>query len=181
MEKKQLQHQNETFLKEMREQDPHFFEKLKEGQQPEMFVLACSDSRVSPSVITNMPLGKMFIHRNIANQVNVADESFTASLYYALKHLKVADILILGHTSCGGVRAAAEGNTEDALAPWLASVRESLGGAACEGLGEAASIKNVKTQMERLEKHPVYQQYGQGVSIVGAVFHVESGEIEWMN
>jgi carbonic anhydrase len=181
LEKKQLQQQNEAFLIEMRKQDPHFFERLKEGQQPEMFVLACSDSRVSPSVITQMPLGQLFIHRNIANQVNPTDESFTASLYYALKHLKVNDVLILGHTSCGGVKAAADENQEAELIPWLQSVRQSIEGVECTDLCVSGSRQNVKTQMERLKNHPVYEQYGDGVGVLGAIFHVENGEIEWIN
>nr|WP_276541065.1 carbonic anhydrase [Salipaludibacillus agaradhaerens] len=63
-----------------------------------------------------MPLGRMFIHRNIANQVSTHDESFSAGLYYALTHLKVKSILVEGHTDCGGVKAAWHGNGEENLA-----------------------------------------------------------------
>ncbi|GGK12808.1 hypothetical protein GCM10010965_02240 [Caldalkalibacillus thermarum] len=59
-----------------------------------------------------MPLGHLFVHRNIANQVHPEDESFSASLYYALKHLKVKKIVIQGHTGCGGLTAAWQNNDE---------------------------------------------------------------------
>ncbi|WP_100372274.1 carbonic anhydrase [Bacillus sp. FJAT-45037] len=180
MEKHRLEKQNESFLQEMREKDPHFFEKLQAGQEPEMFVLACSDSRVSPSVITNMPLGKLFIHRNIANQVNESDESFSASLYYALKHLRVKDVLIIGHTNCGGVKAAADNNEEAELKTWLTSIHQAIKGADCEGLCEAGTKQNVLTQMDRLKAHPIYRKYGNDVPVVGALFHVEDGKFEWL-
>ncbi|THG88660.1 carbonate dehydratase, partial [Alkalihalobacillus alcalophilus ATCC 27647 = CGMCC 1.3604] len=115
MEELELRKKNEEFIQRIKEQDPTFFDELKKGQTPEFFVLSCSDSRVSPSVITQMPLGHMFVHRNIANQVVTEDESFSASLYYALKHLKVKKIVIKGHTDCGGVKAAWLENDEQEL------------------------------------------------------------------
>lgn len=179
MDELELRQKNEKFINQMSENDPVFFEKLKQGQTPEFFVLSCSDSRVSPSVITQMPLGYMFIHRNIANQVDVDDHSFTASLYFALKHLKVKKIIIKGHTGCGGIKAASEENEEKELQVWLANIKKSI-----LALGDKKhslddlSKQNVLNQIQHLKDHPVYQKYGQNIEIIGSLFHIESGQLE---
>lgn len=177
-----LGQKNKEFINKIKEINPHYFDELKRGQSPEYFVLSCSDSRVSPSVITQMPLGKMFIHRNIANQVDINDESFSAGLYYALKHLKVKKIIIEGHTDCGGVKAVCTANNEEHLKIWLQTVKEGL--PASEELEryseEELSRLNVISQVKRLKDHPVYKEYGEDVEIIGCLFHVESGELEWL-
>lgn len=182
MEDLKLKEKNEAFIQNLKKEKPSYFDELKKGQHPEYFVLACSDSRVSPSVITQMPLGKLFVHRNIANQVTEQDESFSASLYYALKHLKVKKIVIQGHTDCGGVKAAKHDNDEKELSSWLGNIKHSLPNKefteTCS-LDELTKI-NVLEQVEHLKKHPIYQEYGEGVEIISCLFHVESGVIEWL-
>ncbi|WP_216828573.1 carbonic anhydrase [Alkalihalobacterium elongatum] len=179
MKWKELKRKNKLFFEEMRKVDPYFFDKMVQGQEPELFVLACSDSRVSPSVITQMPLGKLFIHRNIGNQVNEHDESFSASLYYALKHLKVKGILIIGHTHCGGIDAAVNGNNEEALKPWLKGIRESFKNEDSTLMCTSQLSKtNVLKQVERLQAHAIYKELGQHVPIIPVVYHIENGKIE---
>ena len=180
MEQVKFQNKNEEFIRKIKEHDPTFFEELKKGQNPEFFVLSCSDSRVSPSVITQMPLGQMFVHRNIANQVATEDESFSASLYYALKHLKVKKIIIKGHTDCGGVKAAWSGNDEVELKGWISKVRNSLPEKSATeeiSLNELTKI-NVLKQVEHIQDHPIYKEYGQDVDVMGWLFHVETGELK---
>ncbi|AST90058.1 MULTISPECIES: carbonic anhydrase [Sutcliffiella] len=181
MEELELRKKNEEFIQRIKEQDPTFFDELKKGQTPEFFVLSCSDSRVSPSVITQMPLGHMFVHRNIANQVVTEDESFSASLYYALKHLKVKKIVIKGHTDCGGVKAAWLENDEQELQGWISRVRASLPDKSTKiepvSLDELTKL-NVLKQVERLMEHPIYKEYGTDIEVLGCLFHVESGELE---
>ncbi|WP_100398150.1 carbonic anhydrase [Bacillus sp. FJAT-44742] len=173
-----LREKNLEFIKEIKKEDPSYFDRLKEGQSPEYFVIACSDSRVCPSVITQMPLGNLFIQRNIANQVNENDESLTASLYYALKHLKVEKIIIKGHTGCGGVKAAAEGNDEPELKDWIDSIQSSLPAEKTDhSLDDLAKV-NVLAQVEKLKQHPTYIKHGKGVPVIGCMFHVETGELE---
>lgn len=173
-----LDQNNKEFVKKMLQKNPRFFEELSQGQNPDYFVLACSDSRVSPDTVLNMPLGHMFMHRNIANQVNQDDDSFTASLTYALKYLKVKKVVIKGHTGCGGIRAAVTGNDDEDLQGWLAHIRDSLP-TDVDNLSEAEQSKlNVRYQMDLLRNHPIYQKYGEGVDIIGLVFHLETGELE---
>lgn len=175
-----LKKQNEAFVKKMLQGGSHYFETLIQGQAPEFFVLSCSDSRVSPSVITQMPLGHLFVHRNIANQVHPEDESFSASLYYALKHLKVKKIVIQGHTGCGGVTAAWQNNDEPQWQKWLNHIRAGLPKDGEYSIDELAKI-NVLQQVEELKRHPVYQQYGEGVEIIPCLFHLETGELECLS
>lgn len=178
----QLKKNNEKFIQKIINHDPAYFEQLRKGQTPEYFLLSCSDSRVSPSVIMEMPLGKMFVHRNIANQVTLDDESFSASLYYALKHLKVKKIIVKGHTDCGGVKAAWLENDEKELQTWLAKVRGNLPNKQDHQditLDELTKI-NVLKQIEHVKEHPVYQKYGEGVEVLGYLFHVESGVLEYL-
>lgn len=179
MDELELRQKNERFIKQMSEHDPVFFDKLKQGQAPEFFVLSCSDSRVSPSVITQMPLGYMFVHRNIANQVDMDDHSFTASLYFALKHLRVKKIMIQGHTGCGGIKAACEENEEKELRLWLANLKKSIRALGNEKHSlDDLSKRNVLDQIQHLKEHPVYQKYGQNIEIIGSLFHIESGQLE---
>ncbi|MFS1511281.1 carbonic anhydrase [Chengkuizengella sp. SCS-71B] len=177
--------QNEQFVTEILQQDPDYFNKLAEGQSPEYFVLACSDSRVSPSVIANMPLGNMFVHRNVANQVVEGDHSFSAGLYYALKHLKVKKILIEGHTHCGGIQAACEMNRQekqkdDGFQLWISEIEKNIPSKhQCDSLTSFELSKlNVLNQIENVKKHPVYIKYGSNVEIIGFVFDLSSGKLE---
>ncbi|NBI28465.1 carbonic anhydrase [Chengkuizengella marina] len=179
--------QNEQFVTEILQQDPAYFHKLVKGQSPEYFVLACSDSRVSPSVTANMPLGNMFVHRNVANQVVEGDHSFSAGLYYALKHLKVKKILIEGHTQCGGIQAACEMKQEqsnlqkdDGFHLWVSEIQQNVPSKhQCDELTSFELSKlNVLNQIENLKKHPVYIKYGSNVDIIGFVFDLSSGKLQ---
>lgn len=180
MKNSELKKLNEEFIQKIKKQNPSYFDELKKGQSPEYFLLSCSDSRVSPSIITQMPLGQLFVHRNIANQVVKEDESFSASLYFALQHLGVKQLIIKGHTGCGGVKAAWEDNEEPELHKWLAHIRKGLPEKKAgenPDLDELAKI-NVLKQVEKLLAHPIYQKYGQETEVTGFLFHVESGELE---
>lgn len=80
------------------------------GQSPEVMVIGCCDSRVSPEVIFDVGPGELFVVRNIANLVPTyqPDENahgVSAALEYAVKVLKVKHIVVLGHAQCGGIRA----------------------------------------------------------------------------
>lgn len=85
-----------------------------EGQEPKVLVIGCSDSRVSPSVVFGAQPGDIFVARNIANIVPPHDpdgkpRSIGAVVEYAVKVLKVTDIVIKGHARCGGVAALVDG------------------------------------------------------------------------
>ncbi|PJG50401.1 carbonate dehydratase [Bradyrhizobium forestalis] len=80
------------------------------GQSPDVMVIGCCDSRVSPEVIFDVGPGELFVVRNIANLVPTyqPDENahgVSAALEYAVTVLKVKHIVVLGHAQCGGIRA----------------------------------------------------------------------------
>ena len=84
---------------------------LAEGQSPKVMVIACSDSRVDPSIIFDASPGEIFVVRNIANLVPPFEtgggrHGVSAALEFAVTQLEVSDILVLGHGQCGGVDAA---------------------------------------------------------------------------
>ena len=171
--------QNESFVQSVEEHE-EWFRALTKGQSPDVFMLACSDSRVSPSIITNAPLGTVFIHRNIANQIDLEDKSFAASLYYALHVLKVKEVAVKGHTNCGGIQAACAGVQDEEIANWLDNVQDAIESKQQEGerdLDELAK-HNVLQQVERLKNHPVYQKYGENAHICGYLYHMETGQLE---
>jgi carbonic anhydrase len=80
------------------------------GQSPDVMVIGCCDSRVSPEVIFDAGPGELFVVRNVANLVPVYQpdsgaHGVSAALEYAVQVLKVKHIVVLGHAQCGGIRA----------------------------------------------------------------------------
>src|SRR5271167_353174 len=80
------------------------------GQSPEVMVIGCCDSRVSPEVIFDAGPGELFVVRNVANLVPVyapdgGAHGVSAALEYAVNALRVKHIVVLGHAQCGGIRA----------------------------------------------------------------------------
>jgi carbonic anhydrase len=94
------------------EQD-RFRELARTGQHPEVMVIGCCDSRVSPEVIFDAHPGELFVVRNVANLVppyspDGGHHGVSAALEFAVQALNVRHIVVLGHAQCGGVRAFAE-------------------------------------------------------------------------
>jgi carbonic anhydrase len=109
---------------------------LAGGQTPDAVVIGCSDSRVIPELITNAGPGSLFVVRNVANLVPPhvsGNTSVAAALDYAIDHLRVSHLVVLGHYGCGGMKAVrdffADGTHDhepkEALPTWLAYGRDS--------------------------------------------------------
>ncbi|XP_059448556.1 carbonic anhydrase 2-like isoform X3 [Corylus avellana] len=96
------------FKKQNFEQNPVLYGELAKTQKPKFMVFACSDSRVCPSHILNFQPGEAFMVRNIANMVPPYDKNkysgAGAAIEYAVLHLKVENILVIGHSCCGGIK-----------------------------------------------------------------------------
>ncbi len=87
------------------------WEDLSQGQSPQVMVIACSDSRVDPSLIFDCLPGEMFVVRNVANLVPPYElgggrHGVSAALEFAVTQLEVPEIVVMGHGGCGGCRAA---------------------------------------------------------------------------
>lgn len=94
--------------------DADLFARLRKGQSPCTMVIACSDSRVDPLFLTNSHPGDLFVVRNVANLVppcepDTGRHGVSAALEYAVCHLKVDNIIVMGHSQCGGIRGLMEG------------------------------------------------------------------------
>ncbi|MBN1309079.1 MAG: hypothetical protein JXA18_14240 [Chitinispirillaceae bacterium] len=106
--------------------------KCLQGQQPLAALLGCADSRVPPEVLFDCGIGDLFVVRTAGT---VIDNAVIASLEYAVDHLHVPLIMVLGHTACGAVTAALEGATPPgALGRLLDGIRNMCGSA-----GESAT------------------------------------------
>jgi carbonic anhydrase len=100
-----------TFMTQRLPTEQNRYRELSErGQSPEVMVIGCCDSRVSPEVIFDAGPGELFVVRNIANLVPVyapdgGTHGVSAALEYAVSVLRVKHIVVLGHAQCGGIRA----------------------------------------------------------------------------
>ncbi|CAJ1946725.1 unnamed protein product [Sphenostylis stenocarpa] len=96
------------FKKEKYDKNPALYGELAKGQSPKFMVFACSDSRVCPSHVLDFQPGEAFVVRNVANFVPPYDQSkFSgsgAAIEYAVLHLKVSNIVVIGHSACGGIK-----------------------------------------------------------------------------
>lgn len=110
-----------NFLQTRLPEEQHRLKDLStRGQKPEVMVIGCCDSRVSPEVIFDAAPGELFVARNVANLVppyspDGATRAVSASLEFAVQALRVKHIVVLGHAQCGGI--AAHANHIEPLSP----------------------------------------------------------------
>ncbi len=117
--------QNRIWSEKLRKEDPAFFQRLAELQNPEYLWIGCSDSRVPANQISGLLPGEVFVHRNIANQVVHSDLNCLSVLQFAVDVLKVKHILVVGHHGCGGVRAALERQRIGLADNWLRHIQNT--------------------------------------------------------
>lgn len=120
----------QEFRKYYFEDNPELYRQLtEEGQSPTAIVIACCDSRVHPAHVMDTDPGDIFVVRNVANLVpSYVDDGKThgtsAAIEFAVKHLKVPHVIIMGHSHCGGIRALMEGDhqgkSHNFIDPWMA-------------------------------------------------------------
>ncbi|MCP5158223.1 MAG: carbonic anhydrase [Gammaproteobacteria bacterium] len=166
------------------------------GQTPSTMLIGCSDSRVDPAILTDSAPGDLFVVRNVANLVPPYETTgryhgTSAALEFAVCNLEVRNIVVLGHSRCGGIRALLEGygqndEGEGFIAPWVqiaASSREEVlrrwpdtsrefQQRACERAGIRASLVNLMTfpfVRERVE--------GGRLNLYGWYYDLENGEL----
>ena len=176
-----------------REQD-RFRELAERGQSPEVMVIGCADSRVSPEVIFDARPGELFVVRNVANIVppyapDGQAHGVSAALEFGVAALKVKHIVVLGHAHCGGVKAFAEKaaplSPGDFIGRWMSLMAPAVAKAGtAEGLPwpdylarlEQANIAN---SLDNLLTFPrLRKQIERGeVMTHGAYFGVAKGEL----
>jgi len=106
--------------------------------------IGCADSRVSANKVIGMPVGSLFVHRNVANVVAHTDFNCLSSLEYAVDVHAVEHIIVCGHYGCGGVQAAL-GNVRAGLADnWLRHIRDVR-------VKHAESLKEIEDERDRFD------------------------------
>ncbi|KAB2951770.1 carbonic anhydrase [Heliorestis acidaminivorans] len=162
---------------------------LKEqGQSPFAVIVGCSDSRVPPEIVFDQALGDLFVVRVAGN---VVDAVASASVEFAVGHLKSPLVVVLGHEMCGAVRAAVDtcctpldNSGESNMATLLSLIHPSVQKAQNEGvkddsLYEVSADKNVETVVAKLMDNSALRPLVEEgkVAIVGAKYLLKSGEV----
>lgn len=116
--------QNEQWVQAVTAQDHDFFRRLADTQTPEYLWIGCSDARVPANQITGLAPGEVFVHRNIANVVVPNDLNVLSVIEFAIVHLKVKHIMVVGHYGCAGVRAALNKSKMGLIDQWIGHIRD---------------------------------------------------------
>jgi len=120
----QLLANNRAWSAQVERQQPGFFAALARQQTPKYLWIGCSDSRVPANEIIGLAPGEVFVHRNVANLVVHSDLNALSVIQFAVDHLKVQHIMVVGHYGCGGVLAALRGTRVGLADSWLRHVHD---------------------------------------------------------
>lgn len=110
---------NRAWVAQITRDDPGFFERLRNQQQPQILWIGCSDSRVPANQITGLLPGDVFVHRNVANLVVHTDLNCLSVIQFAVDVLAVRHVIVCGHYGCGGVLAALTDQRLGLVDNWL--------------------------------------------------------------
>jgi carbonic anhydrase len=156
-------------------------QELAKGQKPYAAVLGCSDSRVSPEIIFDEGLGDLFVVRLAGN---TADAAGIGSLEYAVEHLGLRLIAVLGHQSCGAVDAALKGGEApghigvliQALGPAIRIGKQQTGDAVDNVVRANAQL----TRDQLRHAGPILRKLAESgeLKILAAEYHLDTGQVE---
>ncbi|HEY9034730.1 MAG TPA: carbonic anhydrase [Pseudomonadales bacterium] len=169
--------------------DETYFERLSENQAPEYLWIGCADSRVPAEALLGLKPGQLFVHRNIANQIQLNDNNSMSVLQFAVTVLKVKHIIVCGHSGCGGIKAAYHNEADGYLGDWLSDLRHLIddsrdclpGDSSEEECLSLLTEMNVRHQVRQIADHPIVRQawaQGQELDIHGWVFIIHDGLIQ---
>ena len=156
---------------------------LVKGQHPFAVIVGCADSRVPPELVFDAGLGDLFVIREAGN---VVDGVVLGSVEYAVEHLGVKLILVLGHESCGAVTAAVKHASEAHITTILKAIEPAL----AESKGQAGDpvhncvVANARLAAKQIrESAPVMTKAvsQEGVKVQAAVYDLETGKVNLLN
>ena len=153
---------------------------IKDGQHPIAAVLSCSDSRVPPEIVFDMGLGDLYVVRVAGN---VLDQMIIASIEYAVLHLEVSVVIVMGHSKCGAVAAACK---HEELEGHLPSLTFALNSAVNKAKGvegdflENTVLANVEGVVEEIKQtgshFPTMVKSG-NLLVIGAYYDIDTGKV----
>ena len=170
-----------SFLGERLPQERKKYERLAKGQDPDVLLIGCCDSRVAPEVIFDVGPGEIFTIRNVANIVPPYEEDggyhgTSSAIEFAVQSLKVKHVVVLGHATCGGIKAYA--TDPDPLSPgnfigkWVSLVEP-----AAKKLEEAGDSSDKPDYLTRLEHASIAQSLENLLTFPFVRERVEAGEL----
>ena len=174
---------NGRFVSQSSIQKPADAERLKllaKGQHPIAAIVACADSRVAPELVFDQGLGDLFVVRTAGNTV---DKAGLGSLEYAIEHLGVKLILVVGHEKCGAVKAAIDGghlpgSLPSVVAPILPAVKSAkkLSGDLVHNSVRLNALR-VAHQLRKADPLIAEEVKSKKVKISAATYDLETGKV----
>ena len=144
------------------------------GQQPYAAIVTCSDSRVIPESIFGAGIGELFVIRVAGN---VMDDHQLGSIQYAVEHLGIRLVVVLGHDHCGAVDAAINPDPEGYIKFITDEIRLAIGDeqddykACCLNVKRSAAVIESSFEIHREEEH--------GLRVIGALYRLADGRVEF--
>jgi carbonic anhydrase len=176
---------NRNWVNHTTDSNPGFFDKIAKNYTPELLWIGCSDGRVGPDILTGLPLGSIFVHRNIGNVFASNDLNCLAVLQFAVDELQVPNIIICGHYGCGGIHHALSHHGHTPIDLWVDQIRnvherfrDKL-----EALNESERLArltelNVSAQVHNICRSSIVREAwerGQKLSVHGLVYSMHNG------
>jgi carbonic anhydrase len=158
---------------------------LGKGQAPFASILSCADSRTTPEIIFNQGLGDIFVVRVAGNVATVTER---ASLEYGAAVLKSPLIVVMGHSSCGAVKAAIDLTNGQSFPGDIQNLATLIEPAAKAAKGQSgdwttnATLENVRATVQTLQASPVLSDLlkSGSLKIVGAYYQLDSGIVTFL-
>ena len=180
---------NERFMKGMSLEKHYIADRpaLAKEQHPYAIILTCADSRLSPEAIFDESLGQLFVVRVAGN---VSDPIILGSIEYAAEHLHASLLVVMGHESCGAVKAAvANSPVPPNIAKIIQRLRPAVDKARVDGRNEneivtAAIKENVRYQVRMMTFESdvlAEMEHGHKLKIMGGVYNLHSGKVEFLS
>jgi carbonic anhydrase len=179
---------NRRWASEVEQREPGFFTRLLKQQTPQYLWIGCADSRVPANELVDLLPGELFVHRNIANVVVPSDLNALSVIQFAVDALKVRHVIVVGHSNCGGVKAALNNLRVGLADNWLRHIqdvrdahRSLLDQVPVERRVDALVELNVLEQALNVCRTTIVEdawQRGQQVVIHGWVYGLHNGLLE---
>ena len=182
---------NKKWADKVENKKPGFFKRIAEQKGARYLWFGCSDARVPATQLLGLGPGDLFVHRNIANQVNHEDISSMVVLKIGIEIQNVSDIIVCGHTQCLGVHTAMQRADDPLLNKWLQPLidlherkKPQLESLSIDRQLDALVRLNVEQQVRQIARNSVVQKAwdeGRDLAIHGLIYDIDDGKLEDLN